>query len=124
MSRWQGKLERKQGFLGRVVDIGAELFAMSAVCVRSRTDGPAGTELADLFCRQSRLRADALFAALWDNTDAVDVKAARRVLDGRYAFLEEGTIGRPDDRDWVAAWQPGPATVEDVRRRVPPPAGG
>ncbi len=36
MSRWQGKLERKQGFLGRVVDIGAELFAMSAACVQAQ----------------------------------------------------------------------------------------
>ncbi|MFE3288329.1 acyl-CoA dehydrogenase family protein, partial [Streptomyces sp. NPDC059233] len=34
MSRWQGRMETKQGFLGRVVDIGAELFAMSAACVR------------------------------------------------------------------------------------------
>ncbi|MET0415229.1 MAG: acyl-CoA dehydrogenase family protein [Actinoplanes sp.] len=123
MSRWQGKLERKQGFLGRVVDIGAELFAMSAVCVRAhaeQSEQPAGMELADLFCRQARLRADALFAALWDNTDSIDVKAARRVLDGRYAFLEEGTISPPDDLAWVAAWQPGAATVEDVRRRIPP----
>jgi hypothetical protein len=124
MSRWQGKLERKQGFLGRIVDIGAELFAMAAVCVRARAerhDRPEGVELADLFCRQARLRAEALFAALWDNTDAVDVTAARRVLDGRYTFLEEGIVSPPADRAWVAAWQPGPATVEDVRRRVPPP---
>ena len=74
MARWQGKLERKQGFLGRIVDIGAELFAMSAVCVRARAewqDRPEGVELADLFCRQARLRAAALFAALWDNTDAL-----------------------------------------------------
>jgi hypothetical protein len=125
MSRWQGKLERKQGFLGRIVDIGAELFAMSAVCVRARaerTDRPEGVELADVFCRQARLRAEALFAGLWDNTDALDVKVARRVLDGRYAFLEEGIVTRPSDQAWVAAWQPGPATVDDVRRRIPPPA--
>src|SRR5438034_752242 len=38
MARWQGRLERKQGFLGRIVDIGAELFAISAVCVRARSD--------------------------------------------------------------------------------------
>ena len=35
MARWQGGLERKQGFLARVVDIGAELFAVSASCVRA-----------------------------------------------------------------------------------------
>ena len=28
MARWQGRLEHKQGFLGRIVDIGAELFAI------------------------------------------------------------------------------------------------
>ncbi|MEV6596149.1 acyl-CoA dehydrogenase family protein [Actinoplanes sp. NPDC051346] len=123
MSRWQGRLEHKQGFLGRIVDIGAELFAMSAVCVRARAqsrDTREGMELADLFCRQARLRADALFAALWDNTDALDVKAARRVLDGRYAFLEEGMIPPSTEGAWVAAWEPGPATVDDVRRRIPP----
>jgi len=126
MSRWQGRLERKQGFLGRIVDIGAELFAMSAVCVRARAerqDRPEGVELADLFCRQARLRAEALFTALWDNTDSLDGHVARRVLDGRYAFLEEGIVTRPADGDWVAAWQPGPATVGDVRRRIPPDRG-
>jgi hypothetical protein len=130
MSRWQGKLERKQGFLGRIVDIGAELFAMSAVCGRARAEQdnrPEGVELADLFCRQARLRADALFAALWDNTDSVDVRAAKRVLDGRYTFLEDGVLGGSSvlggtgDEAWVAAWEPGPATVPDVRRRIPKP---
>jgi hypothetical protein len=125
MSRWQGKMERKQGFLGRIVDIGAELFAMSAVCVRARSERdlhPEGLELADAFCRQARLRVEALFAALWDNTDAIDVKVAKRLMDGRYAFLEEGIITHSGDEAWVAAWQPGPATVPDVRRRIPPAA--
>lgn len=131
MSRWQGKLERKQGFLGRIVDIGAELFAMSAVCGRARAEQdhrPEGLELADLFCRQARLRADALFAALWENTDSVDVVAAKRVLDGRYTFLEDGVLagssvlGGTGDEAWVAAWEPGPATVPDVRRRIPKPS--
>jgi alkylation response protein AidB-like acyl-CoA dehydrogenase len=122
MARWQGKLERKQGFLGRVVDIGAELFAMSAACVRARAeaagpDGAAGQELADLFCRQARGRAEALFAALWDNTDALETRAARRVVDGRYAFVEEGILPVPEEGAWVAPWVPGPSTVEDVRRR-------
>ncbi|MDI6101380.1 acyl-CoA dehydrogenase family protein [Actinoplanes sp. NEAU-A12] len=121
MSRWQGKLERKQAFLGRIVDIGAELFAMSAVCVRAhaeRDDRPEGRELADLFCRQARLRAEERFAALWDNTDSLDVRAAERVLAGRYAFLEDGVISPPADTPWVAAWKPGPSTAEDVRRRL------
>ncbi|MEV6303004.1 acyl-CoA dehydrogenase family protein [Actinoplanes sp. NPDC051861] len=120
MSRWQGKLERKQGFLGRIVDIGAELFAMSAVCVRAKAE-PEGAQLADLFCKQARLRAEELFRGLWENTDSLDVRAAKAVLDGRYAFLEKGVISPVSSEEaWVAPWTPGPATVPDVRRRIPP----
>src|SRR5262250_1704198 len=69
MARWQGKLERKQGFLGRIVDIGAELFAISATCVRAQMDradgagtqrGATAYDLADLFCTQARLRVQEL----------------------------------------------------------------
>ena len=120
MARWQGKLEHKQGFLGRIVDIGAELFAMSAACVKARAEQaarPEGVELADLFCRQATLRAEALFRDLWDNADGVEVAAAKRVLAGRYLSLEEGVIPPPAAGEWTSAWEPGPSTVEDVRRR-------
>ncbi|WP_213454027.1 acyl-CoA dehydrogenase family protein [Rhizomonospora bruguierae] len=125
MSRWQGRLERKQAFLGRIVDIGAELFAISAVCVRARAERhtrPDGVDLADLFCRQARERADDLFAHLFRNTDAADSAAAKDILAGRYAWLEDGVVIPADDAPWVAHWEPGPATVPDMRRRIPPPA--
>src|SRR5262245_45539741 len=119
MARWRGKMERKQGFLGRVVDIGAELFAMSAACVRAKGEAdPTGVELADLFCRQARLRVETLFDGLWRNTDTVDNRAAKAVVDGRYVSLEDGIMPLPDEGAWVAAWQPGPSTVDDVRRRL------
>jgi len=125
MARWQGRLEHRQRFLGRLVDIGAELFAMSAACVRARAERathPEGVELADLFCRQAQQRVDTHFHHLWHNTDALDVAAARRVVDGRYAWLEEGILPLPDGA-WVADYPLGAATVEDVRRRIPrPPA--
>jgi len=120
MARWRAKMERKQGFLGRVVDIGAELFAMSAVCVRARGTAEAtDRELADLYCRQARLRVERLFDALWDNTDDLDRSAARRIVEGRYAAVEDGILPLPEEGAWVAPWQPGPATVDDVRRRQP-----
>ena len=99
MSRWQGKLERKQGFLGRIVDIGAELYAMSAACVRARmladdsaVEGAAAIELADLFCRGARHRVHRLFHELWDNDDAYNYAAAQKVLEGRYLWAELGIL--------------------------------
>jgi hypothetical protein len=121
MARWRGKMERKQAFLGRIVDIGAELFAMTASCVRATAERRAeGIELADLFCHQSRLRVDTLFDELWSNTDDRDVAFSRKVTDGRYAFLEEGVVAPPSDGDVVATWKPGESTATDVRRRIPP----
>jgi alkylation response protein AidB-like acyl-CoA dehydrogenase len=122
MARWRGKMERKQAFLARLVDIGAELFAMTAACAKAQTERetrPEGVELADLFCRQARLRAEALFGRLWENTDDVDVAAAKRVTAGRYAFLEEGVVLPPEAGEWVSTWEPGPSEVPDVRRRLP-----
>ncbi|MEZ0072935.1 acyl-CoA dehydrogenase family protein [Planotetraspora sp. GP83] len=122
MSRWQGKLEHKQGFLSRIVDIGAELFAITAVCIRAQEDatdlGCKPYEVADTFCNQARLRADALFHRLWDNSDFRDVRLARRVLNGRYAFVEEGILDPSLDGPWIAPARPGPATAEDVHRHV------
>jgi alkylation response protein AidB-like acyl-CoA dehydrogenase len=99
MSRWQGGLERRQSFLGRLVDIGAELFAITAACVHARTlaaEDPAregaAVELAGLFCGQARRRVDRLFHDLWSNDDSDNYAAAERVLDGRYSWFEEGIL--------------------------------
>jgi len=99
MGRHQAKLEKKQALLGRIVDIGAELFAIAAAATYAQTlrqERPAeaaqATELADLFCRQARRRADALFAELWSNDDDRAYTLAQKVMDGRYAFIEEGIV--------------------------------
>jgi Acyl-CoA dehydrogenases len=120
MSRWQGRLEHRQGFLGRLVDIGAELFAMTATCVRAHEDtaefGRRPYELADTFCHQARHRVDKLFHDLWSNSDAEDVRLARLVLDGRYPFVEEGILDPSTDGAWIADSRPGPAMGDDVHR--------
>ena len=43
MARWQAAMEQKQGFLGRVVDIGAELFAMAADVCAGRGSASCGS---------------------------------------------------------------------------------
>ncbi|MCL7426630.1 acyl-CoA dehydrogenase family protein [Streptomyces sp. YS415] len=124
MSRWQGRMESKQGFLARIVDIGAELFAMSAVCVRAehlRSRGENGREayqLADAFCRQSRIRVEELFGRLWSNTDDVDRKVVKGVMSGTYAWLEQGIVDPSGDGPWIADAVPGPSERENVHRPI------
>ena len=111
MARWQGGLEHRQGFLGRIVDIGAELFAISAACVRAQMDssegpggagsGRTGVQLADAFCGQARLRCDDLFDQLWKNTDQADSGLAKKVMSDRYMWLEEGVIDPSTPGPWV-----------------------
>lgn len=124
MSRWQGRMETKQGFLGRIVDIGAELFAMSAACVRaehlraSAEHGREAYQLADAFCEQSRLRVEELFGRLWSNTDDLDRKVVAGVLSGTYAWLEEGVLDPSGDGPWIADAAPGASTRKNVHRPI------
>ncbi|MFD9209970.1 acyl-CoA dehydrogenase family protein [Streptomyces sioyaensis] len=124
MSRWQGRMETKQGFLGRIVDIGAELFAMSAACVRAEylreTDdhGREAQQLADVFCRQARIRVEELFGRLWTNTDELDRKVVSGVLDGSYTWLEDGIVDPSGDGPWIADATPGPSRTDNVRRPI------
>jgi alkylation response protein AidB-like acyl-CoA dehydrogenase len=104
VGRWQAKLERKQTVLGRIVDIGAELFAISSAVVYAQTlqaEQPAraaeAVQLADVFCRQARRRADALFAAVFDNDDDVAYALAQDVLAGTFAWDEEGVLDLADE---------------------------
>ncbi|EOY45606.1 Butyryl-CoA dehydrogenase [Streptomyces lividans 1326] len=115
-------LER-QRHLGRIVDIGAELYAMSVTCVYARALAGAGdttTTLADAFCHQSRLRVEALLARINDNSDERDRDLARRVLAGNCTWLEEGVVDPSTDGPWVADSTPGPATGPNLRRVVRP----
>ncbi|CAM4452827.1 Acyl-CoA dehydrogenase [Mycobacterium basiliense] len=126
MARWQASLEQKQGFLGRIVDVGAELFAMAAVCVRAESQraadpvvGKQAYELADVFCQQATLRVEALFHALWSNTDSSDVRLTNDVLKGRYTWLEHGIVDQSEGTGpWIADWEPGPSAQTNVARPI------
>jgi hypothetical protein len=95
-------LEKKQAQLFRCVDIGAELFAMAATCVRAHDDvrrsaaDATAIRLADVFCQQARHKVERLFAGIRSNSDAVAYSLARDVLAGRYAWLEQGIIDAPE----------------------------
>ena len=101
MTRFGPKLEKRQAVLFRLVDVGAELFAMSAVCVhaqqrlREEPDDPRPVQLADVFCRAARRRVAERFRRVFSNDDGVTYRLAQRVLRGEYTWLEEGIIPPP-----------------------------
>jgi alkylation response protein AidB-like acyl-CoA dehydrogenase len=94
MVRFGPKLEKRQAVLFRLVDVGAELFAMSCACVYAhelmrRDPSNRGPErMADLFCRQSRRRVKQLFRDVFDNEDVVTYRVAQEVLQGRHAWMD------------------------------------
>lgn len=93
MTRYQAKLERKQATLFRIVDVGVDLFAMSATIsyatMLAKKKGRANAiELADHFCREARLRIERSFDTLFANHDRVSYRLATKFLDGDYEWLE------------------------------------
>ena len=48
--------------------------------------------MADVFCRQSRLRIEALFDRLFDNADNSTYRLAQEVLRGEHEWLEDGIV--------------------------------
>jgi alkylation response protein AidB-like acyl-CoA dehydrogenase len=120
IGRYQAGLEKKQALLGRIVDIGAELFAMASAVVYANTikaerpeRGESAFELAELFCTQAQRRIGQLFHELRSNDDAHNYKAAQNVLDGRYSWLEEG-IPDPSGEGPLIAGQPETAPAGTV----------
>jgi alkylation response protein AidB-like acyl-CoA dehydrogenase len=98
MNRYQARLEKKGALLGRIVDIGAELYAISCAVVYAQTLGrEEAVELAALFCDQARRRADAIFDELFHNDDDAHYKVAQQVLDGRYTWFEEDVVDPAGD---------------------------
>ena len=92
------KLESKQILLGRFVDIGTELFAITAACSRAQAMLPAQQDkgellqLADYFCRLARLRVNGLFDSIHRNADRQGYSLARKVLEGKYGWLGRGMV--------------------------------
>ena len=107
MVRLGPKLERRQLVLFRAVDIGAELFAMAAACVKARMLDKQGNKeaiaLANLFCRAARVRIDHLFAGFYGDYDGEMYRVAQAVLRGEHAWLESGIIDPIEDRGTTAS---------------------
>ncbi|WP_305046952.1 acyl-CoA dehydrogenase family protein [Geoalkalibacter sp.] len=94
MLRHRQGLQKRQRVLARLVESGAELFAMAAVLSRAVSAGapPGADKLADLFCRQARRRLNGLHRAVYFNDDGRDYRLAREVLAGQYPWLRDNIL--------------------------------
>jgi hypothetical protein len=96
----KAKLQRRQAFLFRTVDVAMEIFAMAACISRVRTmreeHHPHAAEaaaLADLFCRNARRKIRRLFGELWRNDDLLKYRIGQTVLKGEQLWFEADTMG-------------------------------
>jgi hypothetical protein len=96
MMVFREKMERKQMFLFRLVDVVNELFAMTASIARAMAlekrnapEASEAAELADMFCQNSRRVVELRFYELWNNEDDEKVAVSRQVLKGSYSWMEE-----------------------------------
>ena len=125
MVRLGPKLERRQMVLFRSVDIGAELFAMTAACVRAQMLAKKGNkeaiELADLFCREAKLRIEQSFDQFYGPNDGKLYKVAMRVLEGKHQWLESGIVS---GTHMVRAEPSGISTNDEATKRLRREAAG
>jgi|GEM_PF-110 len=98
MLRHGPKLERQQLLLGRFVDIGTEIFAITATCLRAERlmrGEAAGVNkaellhLVDYFCRASSLRIEEKFRGVRRNADQASYRLAQQVLKGNTSAAKE-----------------------------------
>jgi alkylation response protein AidB-like acyl-CoA dehydrogenase len=120
MVRFGPKLERRQMVLFRGVDIGADLFAMTATCVRARMlaqeGNHAATELADLFCREARQRIKTNFARFYGKHDGAIYRVSQHVLAGQHAWLEDGIVGLMTDDMPTPSGSRGSRATQELRQ--------
>lgn len=96
MAKYQQKLEAKQSILNRVVDIGTDLFAISAACayaaMLSKKGQANAVELANAFCLDARSRIETIFRESSHNHDSSQLKLAKRILAKEFEWMENEII--------------------------------
>jgi alkylation response protein AidB-like acyl-CoA dehydrogenase len=125
----QARLQNKQGFLFRAVDIANGLFAMAASISRAHAmqkarhpEEASAARLAELFCRNTRRQIEGQFHALWHNDDVFKYRVGKGVVEGEHLWLEkvlEALYGEP--RRPMATTTPAtvePEAAEGERRRL------
>ena len=103
MMKYKQNLERKQLLLGRLMEIGTDLFAMAATCsyaisLKNQKNFEGNPiELANLFCALAKRRIGERFHSLSHNDDKMINEMAKKVLSDEYKWLEAGVVSIPGE---------------------------
>lgn len=98
MAVYQQGLEKRQMILGRLVEIGTDLFAMAATCSYAqalhskKTEDSSPIKIADYFCDMARRRIADRYRLLDNNDDKKANDLAKTILQNEARWLEEGVI--------------------------------
>lgn len=102
MMRYQAGLEHKQILMSRLVDIGKELFVMSACCAKAtamKRINPIDSspiELADLYCRGARSRVKSIESKLFSNDTKQIKKVNQRLRDDKLNWVESNIFSEEE----------------------------
>ena len=97
--RFGPKLEKRQAVLFRMVEIGADLFAMSCACARAqmlrtskspeeRAHAAAAVHLADVFCKTATRQINERFKRVFRNDDTAVYQLAQRAMADELRWME------------------------------------
>lgn len=98
MVKFGPQLEKRQVLLGRLADIGADLFAITASCLLARQRMAEGEpaemvlEVVDDFVAQAGARIAANFRGVRSNSDQGGYAVAQHVAAGEHAWIERGIM--------------------------------
>lgn len=98
MAKYRQHLEYRQLILGRLMNIGMDLFAISSTCSyaamlkRENPQDPSIIKLANYFSLLARQRIKENFLSLTNNLDRETTQIAESFMNGNFRWLEEGTI--------------------------------
>jgi len=97
MAVYGPKLERKTLILARFVDVGTDLYAMTASLSRAEAllaQDPSNktiNDVVDLFCRIARRRIKANYSLVWDRShDNLIDKVGKEFLEGQLSWMVDG----------------------------------
>ncbi len=106
----QGKLQYRQGFLFRAVDVGMELFAVAAAVSRAQRMMVGGhpkaedaVELVHVLVGSSRRRIGDAFRGMWMSNDRRAYDAGQRILGGEMMWMEDEMVDYANLNDEAVA---------------------